>query len=146
MPLSASETLQMSDQFYFSQLAYGNVVIDFQYTGQDLTKIANDLQSYDYSAAITDMQAVQSDLERCENDLQYADSYAPFTPDVARIDTLANAAVSEGLKGASIAITDMENANYGGVNTVAMPYFTQMENDFVQAQELVAGYKAKNQQ
>lgn len=145
IPLTTAQALQATDQLYFGPLNYGNVVIDFQYVGQDLSTAGKDLQGYNYSAAITDMKAVQSDLQRCESDLQFADTLAPFTPDVTKIDTLANDAVSIGLKGASIAITDMENANYDGVNSVATPDFVQMDNDFNKAQQLVAGWKAQQQ-
>jgi hypothetical protein len=133
---------KQNDSLFISQ--WSGVNADFQYAGSDLVTAGNAIDDKNYSLAINAMQSVQYDLQGAQTGLSAA-VFGPLTPDVANINTIANQAVTSGLKGTGIAITDMKNANYGAVNSVALPYLTTMSTDYNKVQELVAGWEAKNQ-
>ncbi len=136
--------MQQNDTLYIS-FFNSRVAPEFQFVGSDLQSAGSAMQNYDFSDAISDMQNVQSDLQDAQTELNDA-VYGPMTPDMVRINTLLNDAFANGLKGASVAITDLENADNAGVNSVAIPDFNVMDNDYLQAKELMAGWQAKNQE
>ena len=124
--------------------AFPRVVVDFDAAGTDMQNAGKDLTNRDYQSAITDIQNVQYDLQNAQTQLNDA-VYGPMTVDVNRINALATEAITSGLKGSSIAIADMKNADYSGVQSNALPYFATMENDYTKVQQLIAGWEVKNQ-
>jgi hypothetical protein len=135
---------QQNDALFISAFTI-HVTVAFDAAGSALTSEEQDLKNQDYRTAITDMQNVQYYLQHAQTLLSDA-VYGPLTPDVDRINTLANEAVISGLKGAGLAITDMENANYDKVANVDVPYLNTMVNDYTAVRALIAGWQAKQGQ